>query len=69
MIISNDSLLFYYVVGKKMMKFLVGDESIRWMQSNLLETLRDWEPSKEEVRYTDVKVNLPEVGKRTTYRI
>ncbi|WP_129728415.1 sensor histidine kinase [Ectobacillus funiculus] len=61
-IISNDSLLFYYVVGKND-EVLVGDESIRWMQSNLLETLRNWEPSKEEVRYTDVKVNLPEVGK------
>lgn len=61
-IVTNESLLFYYVVGAND-ELLVGDEAIRWMQADLLETLRNWEPSKEEIRYTDVKVKRPETGK------
>lgn len=61
-IVTNESLLFYYVVGEND-ELLVGDEAIRWMQDDLLKTLRNWKPSKEEIRYTDVKKKRPESGK------
>jgi len=61
-IVTNESLLFYYVVAAND-ELLVGDEAIRWMQDDLLDALRNWEPSDEEIRYTDVKVKRPETGK------
>lgn len=57
-IVTNESLLFYYVVIDE---FVFKSEAIGWMQDDLLETVRNWEPFEEEIRYTDVK--RPETGK------
>lgn len=61
-ILTNENLLFYYVVDANG-ELLIGDEAMRWMQSDLLQFLQNWNPIEEEIRYKDIKVKRPKIGK------